>query len=216
MTQYKPTPIDLFPVPLSKIGLSTDENNNIKELYLSSIHENKKGYYLNEMNPGLVHHKDVFTHYTELLWLKEKLEKHANFVYKDIMNHVTNLEITDVWFNYAKKGTAQHIHNHANSVLSGTLFIDIKDDFLIFHSPYHQPISCNNVINDPPAITENKYGYNYHQSQKIIDVLPGTILYWPSYLKHSYKPTKHPGRLSMSFNFLPMEFNDLYSIKPKN
>ena len=216
MAQYKPVPIDIFPIPVSSLTLPTQENQEIKNFFFSHIQQEEKGIYTNDGCPTLFHYKDIFTpSKEELSWLKTKIEKYANFVYKDIMNHVTQLEVTDAWFNYAKKGSSQYIHNHANSTLSGTLFIDVKDDFLIFHSPYHQPISANNIIHDPPAQTASKYGYNYHEGQKEMNTPDGTILFWPSYLKHSYLPTKHEGRLTISFNCLPTHFNYLYSIKPK-
>lgn len=200
-----------FPVPVVSMKITEEENKKIKSFFFSSIRgKGYNGKYINDECSFLIHYREVFNEYRELFWLKEKIKKLSNFVYKDIMNHITDLEVTDAWFNYAKKGSWQYVHNHCNSVISGTLFIDVEDDFLIFHSPYESSSSTANMMVDNPSQEKNQLGYTFHNKQIQTDVSCGTILFWPSYLKHSYLPTNKEGRLTLSFNCLPTKFNSLY------
>lgn len=203
-----------FPVPVVSMKITEEENKKIKSFFFSSIRG--KGYdgkYINDECSSLIHYREVFDEYRELFWLKKKIKKLSTFVYKDVMNHITDLEVTDAWFNYAKKGSWQYIHNHCNSVISGTLFIDVEDDFLIFHSPYESSSSIANMMVDNPSQEKNQLGYTFHNKQIQAEVSCGTILFWPSYLKHSYLPTNKEGRLTLSFNCLPTKFNSLYFTK---
>ena len=200
-----------FPVPVVSMQITEDENKKVKSFFFSNIRGKEyNGKYINDECQSLVHYREVFDEYRRLLWLKEKIKKYSNFVYKNVMNHITDLEVTDAWFNYAKKGSWQYVNNHCNSDISGTLFIDVGEDFLVFHSPYENSSSTGNIMVDNPSQEENKLGYAFHNTQIQTEVSNGTILLWPSYLKHSYLPTNKEGRLSLSFNCLPTKFNSLY------
>jgi len=67
----------------------------------------------------LHYHNDqnVFEIYEELKDLGERILTAANFVYQDVMNHDTELRITNAWFNECEAGGRQLMHNHCNSVL---------------------------------------------------------------------------------------------------
>ena len=205
---------NFFPVPVVSMKLTQEENQKVKNFFFNSVRGKEyNGKYINDECQSLIHYREVFKEYKQLFWLKEKIKLFSNFVYKDVMNHITNLEVTDAWFNYAKKGSWQYVHNHCNSTLSGTLFIDVDDDFLIFHSPYEETTSTSNIMIDNPSQEKNRFGYTFHNKKIQTEISSGTILFWPSYLKHSYLPTKKDGRLTLSFNCLPTQFNSLYFTK---
>ena len=69
-----------------------------------------------------------------------------------------------------------------------------------------------NTIVDEPSYEENKLGYTFHAPEVSAGVSNGTVLFWPSYLRHGYQDTKKEGRLTLSFNCFPKSFNHDYSI----
>ena len=85
----------------------------------------------------------------------------ANFVYKDVMNHTTDLFIKEHWFNHATRNSSQHISCTCKSVLSGTIFIDVDEYYLIFKTPFDIDFYPPPIV-DEPSYEENKLGYTFH------------------------------------------------------
>ena len=61
-----------------------------------------------------------------------------------------------------------------------------------------------------------RIGYNEKMVDEMLteiemEVSDGTILFWPSYLRHGYYETQRDARLTLSFNCFPKKFNSLYS-----
>jgi|TARA_Y100000022_G_scaffold910_1_gene738 uncharacterized protein (TIGR02466 family) len=203
-----------FATPVVAIKLTDKENERLKDLFYKKIRN--KDYKDIGRNPcdTLTHYYNVFKNFREVRDIFKKLETMANFVYKDVMNHTTDLFIKEHWFNYAKRNSSQHFHAHANSVLSGTIFIDVDEDYLIFKTPFdidRTPPHMNTIV-DEPSYEENKLGYTFHSPEVSAGVANGTVLFWPSYLRHGYQDTKKEGRLTLSFNCFPKSFNHDYSI----
>ena len=172
-----------FPVPVVSMKITKDENEKVKSFFFSNIRGKEyNGKYINDECQSLIHYREVFDEYRKLLWLKEKIKKYSNFVYKNVMNHITDLEVTDAWFNYAKKGSWQYVHNHCNSVISGTLFIDVGEDFLVssfganiakpggiamdLHTDQWwlpDPVNRNEKFLPPGSINRKKFNYKINE-----------------------------------------------------
>lgn len=163
----------------------------------------------------LVHYhndRNVFEIYSELEDLGRRILEAANFVYRDVMNHDSELRITNAWFNECDVGGRQYMHNHCNSVLSGTLYLRTDENSHIqFQSPYGLNDFGNLLLDEPNIYRPNKFGYASHLKLLAFKVDTGDCLFWPSHLRHGYAENRTPRRLSLSFNCLPKTFNCVYN-----
>jgi uncharacterized protein (TIGR02466 family) len=164
---------------------------------------------------GLVHYHNetnVFKLYDELKDLGNEILDAANFIYQDVMNHTSKLFFTNAWFNECEIGSSQFMHTHANSVLSGTLYLRTDENtYIQFQSPFGISEFANCLSDNTDTEKPNKFGYNYHFHQCSITVGNGVCLFWPSYMKHGYQNNQTPNRLSLSFNLMPESFNSMYN-----
>ena len=164
---------------------------------------------------GLVHYhntENVFKVYNELKDLGDRIIDAANFVYTQVMNHKSDLFITNAWFNECSVGSSQFMHTHSNSVLSGTLYLRTDENtYIQFQSPFGTNDFSNCLDDNPDTFRENKFGYHYHFHHCNMVVENGVCLFWPSYMKHGYHNNQTPNRLSLSFNLMPKSFNNLYN-----
>lgn len=61
--------------------------------------------------------------------LTSVVRNYLNQYRAEILGVVKNeLEITESWVNFCQKGRGHHIHNHFNSVVSGTFYLDVPED----------------------------------------------------------------------------------------
>ena len=125
--------------------------------------------------------------------LNKEILKHVNYYlynvlcYKDIKPY-----ITQSWLNYTSKDEYHHIHSHANSLISGVLYIKaIKEiDSITFEKTYHNVISPN----------IEKYNL-YNSPSWFFPVETNNLILFPSNLKH-FVTTKNntSERISLAFN----------------
>ena len=125
--------------------------------------------------------------------LNKEILKHVNYYlynvlcYKDIKPY-----ITQSWLNYTSKDEYHHIHSHANSLISGVLYIKaIKEiDSITFEKTYHNVISPN----------IEKYNL-YNSPSWFFPVETNNLILFPSNLKH-FVTTKNDTseRISLAFN----------------
>ncbi len=210
--KHETTP--LFALPLTLINI---EHDGIAEFFDSTVKpaagrantDGTTGY-----KTPLVHYhneQNVFEIYDELQDLGRRIRDAANFVYRDVMNHETQLRITNAWFNECEAGGRQYMHNHCNSVISGTLYLRTDEHSHIqFQSPYGLNDFGNLLLDEPNMNRPNRLGYRHHFKIVAYKVDAGACLFWPSHLRHGYAENRTPGRLSLSFNFLPTTFNCVY------
>jgi uncharacterized protein (TIGR02466 family) len=100
--------------------------------------------------------------------------------------------ITQSWLNFIDRGEYHHKHNHANSIISGVLYInaDPENDRISFFKEQYQQIK-------PNILTYNEYNCDTTN----FDVSTGTLLLFPSSLNHMVE-TKigENSRISLAFN----------------
>ena len=210
--------VGLFATPLVKIEL--EDTEKAKQYFFSNIHKVSNREANVEGAPesnGLFHfhhHTSVFEVYPDLKWLQIKIEEAGNFAYRELLNYKKSgpLKITNAWFNLCDVGASQSMHSHANSLLSGTLYLKTDSNSRIkFYHPLTS-ISQHPEIFDKPAESKNKYGLRYHHREIIVDVSAGECLFWPSQLQHGYVNNLTPQRLSLSFNLMPEYLNNIYQV----
>ncbi|MDH3748092.1 MAG: putative 2OG-Fe(II) oxygenase [Gammaproteobacteria bacterium] len=206
--------IPLFALPVTRIDVDCD---GIAEFFDSVVKPSKgrsntdgtTGY----ATPLIHYHNDqnVFDIYDELKDFGDRILEASNFVYRNVMNHDTELRITNAWFNECDVGGRQYMHNHCNSAISGTIYLRTdQHSYLQFHSPYGMNDFGNLLLDEPNTKRPNQFGYSHHFKIVTYKVEDGACLFWPSHLRHGYTENLTPQRLSLSFNFLPTTFNCVY------
>ena len=208
--------IPLFALPVTRTDL---ECNGTAEFFDSAVKPSKgRGNTdgtTSYASPLVHYHNDqnVFEIYDELKDLGDRILNAANFVYRDVMNHDTELRFTNAWFNECEVGGRQFMHNHCNSVISGTIYLRADaNSHLQFQSPYNLNDFGNLLLDEPNTRRPNRFGYGHHFNTITYKVAPGACLFWPSHLRHGYSENLTPGRLTLSFNFLPESFNCVYKV----
>ena len=112
----------------------------------------------------------------------------------EFMNSPTECRITQSWLNFYKKGAAHHRHAHANSYLSGVLYIEAGEgDQLHFNNPHSFTIM-------PPLVDYNMYNSNFW----FVPVKSLELLIFPSWVDHYVEKTTTDRRVSLSFNSFPV------------
>ena len=204
---------DLFPQPLVKMDIdhhaavSVFDNivkNNTPEADILRKPDEPTNYY---------NTKNVFRLFSELQPMHDQIIEKANYVYKDILNYNNTLRMTNAWFNECQVGGYQFMHNHCNSIISGTVYLRAdRQTNIQFRSPFAEAPTITNHIKDEQSKYPNKNGHNYHQKLHTVFIREGHVLFWPSFMIHGYQNNRTPNRLSISFNLLPQQVNTTYQI----
>ena len=131
------------------------------------------------------------------------LKKLKDALYAKVMDYFDNIicttnaitpYITQSWLNYTKKDQFHHIHNHANSYVSGVFYIaaDHKVDKITFHR------SGSGLQKIKLEATK----FNPFNSQTwFYTVQTGDLVLFPSHLSHGVDIKKETNsRISLSFN----------------
>lgn len=170
---------------------------------------------VNSFNNSLFHYyqdKNIFENNDLDNFEKFILESSNNYIKKVLGYKVNNTIITDCWINVCKNGGFQTKHNHANSFISGTYYLNFNKN----HPPivFHRDSEYNN---NPFFQLEIKTPTEYNTGiSQILNINPGTLLLWPSNLAHSYEENLGDDRVSISMNILPDSFkSSFYSFSIK-
>lgn len=140
---------------------------------------------------------------SDKLWLTKrysdsKLTKlitdYLNIYSRDILGVTDNdLSITQSWVNFNPKNTGHHMHNHYNSVLSGTFYLSVPDG-----------VTGDMVIEDnrPRGTIQHRGQLNFFNTAQIF-VTPKQydLVIFPSYMYHWVTPNDgNEIRKSLAFN----------------
>ena len=152
----------------------------------------------------------------EFIELANFIENSVNIYARDILKINTNLIPAGSWVNKTNKGFSQKIHNHGNSYVSATYYINYDSKIhsaLNFYNNKEQQAKLPYLYMKPSEFNEhNALGFALN------DINEGDLLVWPSYLEHGYDENIGDNRISLSMNFLPEYLNNgsypLKIIKP--
>jgi len=109
--------------------------------------------------------------------------------------------ISDAWINVANKNTFQAPHNHVNSFISGTYYVEYnpeKHSALEFKNPssYHNyPFMDLEKIDRENHVCGDTYKCHWLEE--------GMLVLWQSGLYHKYPRNIGDNRISISFNLFP-------------
>ena len=108
--------------------------------------------------------------------------------------------LKEMWVNVLEQGGHQAMHNHANSFISGVLYLTRTHpsaQTMFMKSPGGHDFTFKN---DHERITAGPYN-----SDKWISPAPepGDVIFFPSYLMHAVPPNAGERRITLAFNAIP-------------
>jgi len=108
--------------------------------------------------------------------------------------------LKEMWVNVLDTGGRQAMHNHANSFISGVIYLttthpDARTVFM--KSPGGTDFSFKN---DHAGVTTGPYNAEKWISP---EPLPGDVVFFPSYLMHAVPPNPGERRITLAFNAIP-------------
>jgi hypothetical protein len=108
--------------------------------------------------------------------------------------------LKEMWVNVLDTGGRQAMHNHANSFISGVVYLTPTHDAartVFLKSPGGTDFSFRN---DHAGVTSNPYGADKWISPP---PEPGDVVLFPSYLMHAVPMNPGDRRISLAFNAIP-------------
>ena len=179
--------IPIFPVNITMNNLGRNFTEKEKECFSKYTKDVK-----NAVNNSFSSNNKVLDD-PELIDIKKFVLENLNFYLKKVIspNSQNNeLYLTESWIAKTNKGEHHHTHSHANSILSGVLYLNtINKDGIVLYSPHRPRIDISR--------DNNTRDYN---NLNII-VKNGDLILFPSTLMHSVKTnTSDEERISLAFN----------------
>jgi uncharacterized protein (TIGR02466 family) len=108
--------------------------------------------------------------------------------------------IKEMWFNVMETGGFQSIHNHANSLISGVIYLTAAhpSSRIVFSKGFGAPEFVFNNFNKKAAVGPYN-GVKWFLPQ----ISAGDLVLFPSYLLHEVPENRGPRRISIAFNAVP-------------
>ena len=193
--------IPLFSSPVILTNLGREFTKKEIQFFLLDIK------YQKDEKRGMTNHRSedlyLFDNFTEeLKEIKSFCEQHLKTYLEEIEGVDTalaTLRITQSWLNKTKPQEHHHAHFHANSYLSGVLYIScLPNDHINFNNRLHG--SYNNM--EFPM--KNSTVWNVKNLEQ--NVTEGDLILFPSWIMHyvDHNITKNMERISLSFNTFPI------------
>jgi hypothetical protein len=112
--------------------------------------------------------------------------------------------LKEMWVNVMSTGGRQAMHNHANSFISGVVYLtpthpDAQTVFMKTSGGTDFAFK-----NDHAGVTSGQYNADKWISPAS---QPGDLVLFPSYLMHAVPPNPGERRITMAFNAIPAGFN---------
>ena len=119
---------------------------------------------------------------------------------KTLFGEELQWSIKEMWFNVMEPGGFQSIHNHANSLISGVLYLtDVHlSSRIVFSKGLGGTEFIFNNFNKKAAIGPYN-GVKWFMPQ----IAAGDLVLFPSYLLHEVPENRGPQRISIAFNAIP-------------
>jgi hypothetical protein len=112
--------------------------------------------------------------------------------------------LKEMWVNVLDAGGRQAMHNHANSFISGIVYLTSthpSSQTVFMKSPGGTEFMFRN---DHQGTTPGEYSADKWLSPA---PEPGDMLLFPSYLMHAVPPNQGERRITLSFNAIPSQLN---------
>lgn len=178
----------LFPVPIGVTNLNREFT--VEELHFIKNQERKK-----LPNNDLSTNTEVFK-YNVLRNLHsfclESVNTFVQEVYKPI--HTVDMYITQSWVTYSNQNGSHHKHTHANSFISGILYVNAEEnaDNITFFKETPDVLLIEHYDGDDNPFNSDSW---------TVPVKTGDLIIFPSRLCHGVEPVKSKEeRISLPFN----------------
>jgi hypothetical protein len=112
--------------------------------------------------------------------------------------------LKEMWVNVLDAGGRQAMHNHANSFISGVVYLTpthAESRTVFMKSPGGTDYAFRN---DHKGVAPGPYNSDKWVSP---EMQPGDMVLFPSYLMHAVPPNPGPRRITMAFNAIPARLN---------
>mgnify|MGYP003950912361 CR=1 FL=1 len=193
----------IFPTTIGRYWFN--ENERVKQQVLPLLDKTSE----RSEHPNSIHY---FEEKLNALVQREFIEL-QNFILncvdqyaKNILKLPTSMIPAGSWVNKTNKGFSQKIHNHGNSYLSATYYIQYDPSIhssINFYNNKEQEAKLPYMYYKPTEFNEyNALGFS------LSDLKEGDLLIWPSHLEHGYDENLGDNRISLSLNFLPEYINN--------
>lgn len=108
--------------------------------------------------------------------------------------------IKEVWANVLEHGGHQAVHNHANSFISGVLYL--TESHPSANTVFVKGLGGRDFafVNAGPAVEMGPFNADKWIAP---DPSPGDLILFPSYLLHEVPPNQGARRISLAFNAVP-------------
>lgn len=108
--------------------------------------------------------------------------------------------IKDMWTNQLSKGGHQSLHSHANSFISGVIYLTEIDPSA--HTVFHNSMGGRHFVfsNNHAATAATPYNSDQWIAS---DCQRGDMILFPSYMLHAVPKNEGSQRISVAFNALP-------------
>ena len=178
----------LFPTPIYITKLT----KNFSDTEYKFIEQSKLNTFKNEGNT--ISADNYILNAKPFSNLKKQLDEIVKDYFNKIILTSNNIEpyITQSWLNYTEETQYHHIHEHANSLVSGVLYInaDKKNDKIKFFNNQYQQIKL-----------EVKEYNLYNSISWWFEVETLDVILFPSSLTHAVEVKKGTNtRISLAFN----------------
>ena len=117
-----------------------------------------------------------------------------------LFGEMLDWQVKEIWTNILETGGFQGIHTHANSFISGVIYLTPCHPSA--NTVFHRDIGGREFIfsNQNERATSTQYNGSKWVSP---DPGPGDMVLFPSYLLHDVPVNQGPRRMTVAFNALP-------------
>jgi uncharacterized protein (TIGR02466 family) len=179
--------LPLFPTPLytSLIDVSSTET----EFFKNSVMKQRPNGFISDNQYVLSGTPNV----------AEQIVLHAR-EFITLLGYNLDVQLTTSWVNLHKRGDKGRPHAHANSMISGVLFLDTPPNSGDFH--LYSPASNGNRLFSTHMQADVTSLNEYNSEHRTIKPVSGQCVMFPSYLIHQVSENMiDASRWTVAFNF---------------
>jgi uncharacterized protein (TIGR02466 family) len=189
--QFEAQTYKIFPTPVMKFRFPRQFNNTELEFFKNAKNNSSPFRGSDTMSTDRFILNDQ-----NMIDIKKFIDNCLDVYMKKIYNPHDSISpelyVTQSWINWMKPGTEHQQHTHANSVLSGSFYINAnkKYDLLEF---------LKSDFNQFHILTKEYNEYNTYDAGIAVETYD--LILFPSSLLHHVPPTQNPDvRVSLAFN----------------
>ncbi|MEL6367111.1 MAG: putative 2OG-Fe(II) oxygenase [Pseudomonadota bacterium] len=189
--------IDLFPTPFL-LCRSLIPRELVDSLVARALATNKQ----DNVRTGLLSHTEMVGPETEPLFREvvSAVLPEVEHYGEQLLGDKFRWTVKEMWMNVLERGGSQFMHTHANSFVSGIVYLSELDPSA--RTIFSKSPGANEFIfkHDAAEGKANKYNAERWMAP---DVKPGDLVLYPSYLLHGVPPNQGGQRISLALNAIP-------------